>query len=403
MVQLITEKMKEEFRSMLKNGDNLTEAKHKFLTKLGCEYIQKHKNGIPFVSVKGEKPAGYIGIELEVAKNTGSFTGRKIKRHLLEESNPLELSASELTRIRQSISRNFSTVAADVCANRIFNRSPLVYEVPHYDGGGRETVLVPISEGAYKLLYSEIEFIMDSYKNFGFSDELAGAGIHANIDFSLFGNTPPEQAESIKNFLWFLFRTKDIMFPFYRRKFATEWYADIEHLLQTESEDSVYLEKTFISIKDQVLEALGSNNKKVADSIHRSSSSAFNLTFNRDGRPAIEFRWFATTTDMNVFMSIIDYCFALTKYCSSGIKTEDVGIETFSQFIMSNAKDYSFFMEEIHKYDDIRPYFILGNKNVDIPEQLVPTAAPKKNALKLKTPVDAVKQNSKSIKRGQYA
>lgn len=235
--------------------------------------------------------------------------------------------------------------------------SPLIYQVPHEDGGGIESVLKPATLSAHHILKPEYARILSAYKEFGFTDELDGAGLHIYIDHSLFGDTVEEYTNKISYFLWFLFRCGEEMLEISNRKFSSQANADMWYLLG---------DHLGLLPDEQLLDKFKQQKNAALATLARKSTYGryMNVSFNRDGRPAIEFRWFSSTMDIEVFMAFIEFGFAIPEWCRTLTDESQVSFIGFCNFLKGSVDKYSHLFQYFTSKERIVPFM-----NLDITTQ----------------------------------
>lgn len=270
----------------------------------------------------------HVGIELESAFAPGSTQARQIASWIKNQKDIPENFKKDLKS-----SNNIRAIVASYILPKITN---LLCETPHYDGGGVESVLPPCTLKAHQVLKPEYAKIINIYKNFGFSDVEGGDGIHANIDKKLFGNTEEEAGKAFEMFLWFLYKNIDFMVQFSGRVRMYQTNSDLLSLLgdllglRSEEEQLIRFKsgkKTLV----QMISAPGNN---------YGSGPVFNMTVNRDRRPCIEFRWFGSTHDINIFMSYIEFSFAIPEWSKTMTIPEQCTLQSFVEYVRARHEMY---------------------------------------------------------------
>ena len=219
---------------------------------------------------------------------------------------------------------------------------------PVNDGGGLEFRFHPTTLKAHHHLRGEYSRIMKCLSELGFTDAVGGDGIHLNIDNKAFGDHRTEKRKSFANFLWFLYKNQEFMIEFCNRKNMDDGMADMMTLLNDRygNKSAQEVEQEFIRNKNDLLDALvGRANRNVrtrrsglydSPTFGGSGTRKLNIHVNRDGRDCIEFRWFGSTFSINIFMSFIDFAFALPEYSKSHNSPTTVTLESFCEYVANN-------------------------------------------------------------------
>lgn len=284
-----------------------------------------------FISLEGEENPSYVGLEYESRFSPGANHSREIARYLTEKkrisfgNRPSSLGYMGMnTLLSAFIPTFFSPV------------SPLAPTTSHRDGGGLESVFCPISMGAYKLLKNEFIRVLKLHTSLGFNDIQGGDGIHANMDLNMFGHDIDTRRETMANFFWFLFYNSEFMVEFSERKFNFQYNADMLTLLgDTLNLNPKGNRDTFLSSKNAFLDAVENG----------TYGRSLNMTINRDGRPAVEFRWFGSTHDPEKFMAMIEFCYAVTAFCRGKKSESTLSLQNFCSFVKANVNTYDHLFE----------------------------------------------------------
>lgn len=227
----------------------------------------------------------------------------------------------------------------------IFNKTcPLLFKEAHVDAAGVECSLYPMTELAYTLLKSEFIRIFDIYKILGFTDIPEGAGVHTYIDYILFGEDKAFQIEGIKRFLWFLFNNGYHMSKISCRKFEDSLRSDIYHLLGDDVIlcSSSDLKNKFLSIKDDIINGFIKGNR--IDSLNMIINKSPKDSFGRSiGSPigALEYRWWAATTNPDTFMAYIEFGFIINKFLKSLKEYEKVTFNDFYLYLENSGEGHN--------------------------------------------------------------
>jgi hypothetical protein len=241
------------------------------------------------------------------------------------------------------------TSLVDVAADIIKNYSSIVSDRPHMDGGGLESILYPTSLEAHSRLRTEYVNLLEIYEDLGFTDTVPGAGIHLNIDLSLFD---PNKFQGLVNFYNFLFYYNDFFMYFCGRYRLEAKKSSMRSMLR----DFMHRKRDIRALKQEFLADKGSAPLKRIieryESDYYVESSyfveLFNTTLFKDKRPCLEWRWFGSTLDVNKLMAFIEMGFALPKYCASVSHENLISFEDFERYIMTNS----------NLYPNLIPYFL---------------------------------------------
>lgn len=286
--------------------------------------------------VKGEENAPLMGLEYEGYFSPTTIQQREIDKFLTargsvlpSDSNFYGGTSRLLTRIRDNVFNNLSE---------------LIKDRPHFDGGGLESVFYPASLGAYNLIKDEIVYILNVYKAFGFTDNIPGAGIHVNVDFSMFGADAAEQRRTLANFLWFAFINNDFIVELSQRKYSDTFRVDMWHqlgdVLAANYNNTV---RNFIQTKNRMLDAVEEG----------STLRSFNLHAHRDGRPALEIRWFGSTQNPDRLMMMVEFTHAIIRFCKEAQDNQHMlSLHLFSASVRKHAAIYP----HLYEYMDENPY-----------------------------------------------
>lgn len=269
----------------------------------------------------------YIGVELEMRFSPHMKHLRDIVKWAQKEHKYARLEGSGDVR--------------NIIARGVLNQSPLVNGIPHYDGGGLESVLNPTTLEAHQALKEEYRKLLDAYYRFGFNPQQGGDGIHHYVDYGLLG--PAEDFEdSIILFHWFLFENRDFLSLASKRSYNYSSMADIHALLgdQLGLWDEEQLKAAFIRQKDAVIE----HSRRDNASWHR----AFNISWCRDGRQAYEFRWFGSTWDVDEFMSMIELSHAMATFVATHRSIDQMKLDIFCNYVRDNMQQYPHLIEELY-------------------------------------------------------
>ena len=210
--------------------------------------------------------------------------------------------------------------------------SDLIQAPAHMDGGGLEIVPHPATFEAQQALKPEYERILRAFKHYGFNSNLGGDGIHLNVDKSLLGASIQEQRITLAKMLLFYYRNNTFFVRVSNRTSEDDHKVDIYHQLGDSygnlTDDE--LDKVFYTEKGKLLDSLESS----------TVLKSLGLRMNRGGRPAIEFRWFGSTHDVDILMSQIEFIHALCVYCRTNTEQDEISLGGFCFFISDHSKSY---------------------------------------------------------------
>lgn len=308
-------------------------------------FVQE-RDGYKFIAADEDDVAehagqGFVGLEYEGRYSPSMTQARAMHRALAElfpEWAPRALRVTQRGRGNGYILLN---EMQELVQELLFESSPLLDRRPHYDGGGLECVFPPMTLQAYKILQPEFQKVLDMYKKYGFNSVQGGDGIHSNISYGLFGRDQDTQVENMKKWLWFLFREAQWMTEFSQRRFNYQANSDLLYMLGDplgilpEEE----LRARFVSAKDEILNYLSRTEDDEGDRVGY-GRRWFNLSFGRDGRPCVELRWFGSTQSEVELASMIEYSFAMPRWCRETEELEDINLKNFLGFVKTNLSEY---------------------------------------------------------------
>lgn len=224
------------------------------------------------------------------------------------------------------------------------NSSAMISALPHPDGGGLESVLWPATLAAHQRVKDEYAFILKTYEFYGYSDQRSGAGIHLNIDLSLFGENLYQGLVNFYNMLFYYndffmylcgrFRMDGTNSSARHQLSITDWLTDIASFADV-----------FKSNKSSL---------KVLLNNGRQEWWFMNTSIFRDNRRCLEWRWFGSTLDINKFMAFIELGFVLPTYCASLSSEQLINLDNFIEYVTSNAQYphlYEYILEMKEQYD----------------------------------------------------
>lgn len=348
-LEAITAKLQKELEQLKNTPDlvmtealdfELRQTSPKLSTIEGIE-VGKTSAGYKALHIPGQEVKDLMGLEIEMGFAPTTIQLRAIQRYL--EKNSKELKTTGWTKENMRFGYDHYTFLS-LLQSRIFKKklSNLLHAAPHSDGGGLESVIIPATLEAYPFIKHELAYILSVYKAFGFTDMIQGAGVHVNVDFSLFGKDSKEQRNTMANLLWFCFINNDFVVELSQRRmrdtFKADMWSSLGDVLALDPSGSV---KTFITQKNQMLDAVENGR----------ALRSFNLHAHRDGRPALEMRWFGATEDPDRLMMMVEFVHSLVTYCKSG-NPQTLTLHLYSQFVRKNAATYT----HLHEYMDANPY-----------------------------------------------
>lgn len=350
--------MKEQFRflQLPLNSD----ISYKTFLDLGVVAHNKSGTLVPFLTAPDESFAevkGFVGPEYE---GRFSYSKKKVREALRKTINLIsnyDLHKQEIIDTYLDGSYYTESFVLNVIRNILGRMSEIIYEFPHYDGQGIEVVLCPATLKAHQILKPEYERILEVYKELGFTDKLPGAGFHIYIDYTLFGNTEVDIVNNYANFLWLIFNHPEEFTDISNRQHSDDINSDLLTFLGdplgilTEEE----LLKNFLKLKAESLTTLGTSEFKRKYKYLR----LLNISYNRDGRPALEFRWFGSTLNINTFMAFIEFGFAMPEWTKTFTDAADASLNSFCNYIKTNVSTYIHLYEYFTSIPSIMPYMNL--------------------------------------------
>lgn len=316
---------------------------------------ESRRNSILFYKLEGETPEGYCGIEWECAWAPGTTQSRNIYAALrnIHQHNSLVVNVRELSN-----NPFFDTVDSslkEAVRSLVFsNRTKLLTQPPHYDGGGIEWVFCPMTLGAIRAAEQEFRILFELADNFGFTPLRGGDGIHLNMDLSLYGSTMDEQVETCARILRFAFANYDYIV----RQSLRRW------TYQRNSDMPAMLGDVFRVRSDNELEALFMEQKsRFLDTLRAGTAlKAFNIGIRTDRRPVLEIRWFGSTTTIAELFAIVDFAFAQAEFFRANDTTS---LERFANFVKSKFDEngrlkYAHLYEHMQGNEYSAPFMNLG-------------------------------------------
>jgi len=168
----------------------------------GLELVSR-RDRMSYYKLSTEQPMendeGLIGIEYEVPFVPSLVFARKLKNFFLANVKNTTTEASQRYR-------SLGDLKSEVGNILWASFRPLLVDEPHYDGGGLECVFFPATPAAHQVLKPLYESILLTMKAYEFDASYSGAGIHLNIDNTLFGATADEQLSAQERMLYFIFQ-----------------------------------------------------------------------------------------------------------------------------------------------------------------------------------------------------
>lgn len=237
-----------------------------------------------------------------------------------------------------------------------YNLSHLVHAHPHNDGGGLESVLLPATEKAHRALKGEYGRLLKAYKQLGFTPVVGGDGIHANIDYTAFGDTWDAQVDAMERMIFFLLPANDFLVDFSNRQFTYQSWVDVYALLGDEMrvmDDAEFLKK-FKEQKGGFFKRLRERNGNTTY-----SDRFLNLSFARDGRQCVEYRHFASTQNVDHLMSKIEYAFAVPAFARQQRDESTMLLQNFVRFVKRNVERFPHLWERMTQIEASQPYTLL--------------------------------------------
>jgi hypothetical protein len=209
------------------------------------------------------------------------------------------------------------------------NNSSVIAECPSIDKtindgtGGPEILFSPVTLAALPLLKIELARVMHYAHQFGIK-KVPDSSIHFHASADMFGGTPQEFQETLENLIWFFIENPVFMQEFSGRIDDGADLASIRYMLGDplgELSGTAFKRKFYQSkgaglrllieqgcIKRDDKMQLGS--AKLDDRI----KGFFNLII-KDKYDTVEYRWPASTEDVEEYMAQYEFFFALINFC----------------------------------------------------------------------------------------
>lgn len=277
---------------------------------------------------------GLVGLEIEMAYNANMVYQRQMARSLekFKKMTPKTITYGAMKRIH-----------AELLGSR-----KIVRGTPHSDGGGLESVCHPATLSAHKKMKEEYRILLELYSKLGYDAGVWSAGIHSNIDYSLFGATDRDSiAESVELFFWFLFKNSDFMTMLSKRPGHGTINSDMYTLLNNKM-GNMSEEDLLATFKRRKREASAYLRDASESSINFGYQRYFNISLGRDGRPGLEWRWFGSTEDVDTLMMMIECSFALPEFIRTHRNEEEMDLPVFANFVRENIQLYPNLLEELY-------------------------------------------------------
>ncbi len=220
-----------------------------------------------------------------------------------------------------------------------------------YDGGGLEFNIAPATLDAHKEQYKFYKELQECLVQFGFSDELTSAGIHLNIDYHMLGEN---RALTVRKLAQFMFNNEDFIVKVSCRKRGAQVMSDIHDQLGDLYNLSDKTEKfnEFVFHKNLIEQHFKQPDQAAA------LYSIFNFSLSKQGRRAMELRWFGTTLNIEEFYSIIEFGYAFIYFLREH-DFHQLDLEYFGKYVARNAALYRNLHEKLLTLPEIASYAVL--------------------------------------------
>ena len=370
-----------------------------FKTRSGVKARQGDSFYFAYLNKEDEEPGiPRIGAEIESKLRIGSSKNIKDIKDFLRKinvyskwmnSNNDENSLSKIVSRRTSSygSRLINLTSEDDLEYiwRMFIGywiSPLVLAPPHYDSGGYEQVLAPMSNDCLMQAGRfEYKKIFAALKLFGSVDKASGVGIHLHIDSFAFGRTNNKMVQKIimQNFLYWLLLSKFFMEEYcgrnpddFNKSCMDAFCGNLDNSLS--AEDVMY---QFFLNKEILLDHIeqNTNSREISTEniprgqrfYSRNTSYAygpFNMVWNANGKGTTEFRWFGTTNNYKRFMSWMQWYFSIIE-CMIDLQpyTSESGYSLSFDIEQDRNDAMAIYINWLRKHKEIYPYVWNDLKN----------------------------------------
>lgn len=233
-----------------------------------------------------------LGLEIELSYAPSQSEYARLKRRYCDEAGMCPTNLSY---------RTFFTLLMELSARRfenLFHRKPLA------DGGGIEFVLAPFTLRYYFNNRRRFAELLKFARDFTLYPSEKD-GIHVNIDYSLLGANLDEQKKTLKKLLYFVSPLSDA--HDYVQNFCAR-----EHEASRNSDIYSMLNDPFRRLTSRELEnVFKDTSKDILDSLGITPMCALNMCFGKEGRQCIEWRWFASTTNIKKLLEIVVFVHSL--------------------------------------------------------------------------------------------
>lgn len=318
----------------------------------GLELVTR-PSGMAYYKLSTEEPVGpnqgLVGCEYEVAFVPSIIHARKIKDFFLaniQSENPAQTRYRTLRDIQEQVKQILFEKFSEILVSQ-----------PHNDGGGLECVFYPATMAAHQMLKPFYKSVLLTLKAYGFDDSYQGAGVHVNIDNSLFGGTSEEQLSAQERMLYFIVQNNDWSVEFSGRHNANHSWVDVYSMLGDPLKN--WSEKDF-------LRAFKNEKGQIFNSLRNGESGFFawnrflNIGFGRDGRPCVEYRHFGTTFEVDQFMAHTEYGHAIAQFAKQQQDESQMTLQLFCQFVQEKSEQYQHLYERLNSFAQSATHLLVG-------------------------------------------
>lgn len=298
-----------------------------------------------YIGYVTEDDTDLVSVEYEVAWDPGTTTRRATWESL-----------KELGLISEGSFPSHAVIVEAMI--KLFKEEFPFFENFAADGGGIEANIPPMCMSLHKS--KDVQKVLQKYMNYleyyGFSDQSISAGIHLNVDYSLLGKNRIEYANTLKNLCQFSYENIDFMVKMSGRKRNAQILSDMYHFL-----GDVY------ALKDpkQNLEEFLIHKNLLADHFISDNTSShlslFNLHIGKDGRNALEIRWFGTTLCLREYYEILEFGVGLVYYCRYS-DISDLSVDKFVMFLEETPSKYDNILNKISSSK--KPKYAHNTRNI---------------------------------------
>ncbi len=287
----------------------------------------------------GEKPTGFISLEYEITFLPSTENARMIYEMYKEHLSGEPCRDSLLNAIRKDLREKHSFEIDD-----------------EEDGKGLEIHLPPATLSAHKILYSRYSLLLKELESLGFTASLTYAGIHSNIDYSVFGDTVKEQYNCIEFFIEWVFYNKKFIIAYSKREFESTKYSDMYVMLN----DPFGL-LTEHQLKERLHTSLSQFRKSFESK--KPTLTCFNISLSKSNRRSLEVRWFNSTLNPTHIFSILEFFPAFVSFYNSRLRS--FSLKDFCSHVKSNISTYPNLLQDLLANPHSYRYSIIGVNNLE--------------------------------------